>query len=184
MLFALCAVSFAGIAPLAAQDSTTDREAILKAFIDRVNAYVDLTKKLDNGLPRLKPEPATTTVEANEHMLASRIREARKNAKPGDIFGDAAAYFKATIKRDTESRGARDANALMQDVPVQSPPAVNAAYPDKAALGTVPPLILVNLPRLPDGLEYRFMGRDLILRDRSANLVVDFVEGAVPVVRR
>jgi hypothetical protein len=45
---------------------------------------------------------------------------------------------------------------------------VNAIYPEKAALATVPPLILVNLPRLPDGLEYRFMGRDLILRDRDA----------------
>ena len=56
--------------------------------------------------------------------------------------------------------------------------------PEKAALATVPPLILVNLPRLPDGLEYRFMGRDLILRDRDANLIVDFVSGAVPVSAR
>jgi hypothetical protein len=47
----------------------------------------------------------------------------------------------------------------------------------------VPPLILVNLPRLPDGLEYRFMGRDLILRDRDANIIVDFLPGAVPVLK-
>jgi hypothetical protein len=61
---------------------------------------------------------------------------------------------------------------------------VNTLYPEKAALATVPPLILVNLPRLPDGLEYRFMGRDLILRDRDANVVVDFVPGAVPVLKK
>jgi PAS domain S-box-containing protein len=72
----------------------------------------------------------------------------------------------------------------MQEVPAQSPPAVNAIYPEKAGLATVPPLILVNLPRLPDGLEYRFMGRDLILRDRDANIIVDFVPGAVPAIKR
>ena len=99
----------------------------------------------------------------------------------GDIFGDAAPYFKRIIERDAQTRGLRDAYAAMQEVPAKSPPTVNALYPEKAALATVPPLILVNLPRLPDGLEYRFMGRDLILRDREANLIVDFIPGAVPV---
>ncbi len=59
---------------------------------------------------------------------------------------------------------------------------MNAVYPERAALATVPALILTNLPRLPDGLEYRFMGRELILRDREANVIVDFVPGAVPVL--
>ena len=45
-------------------------------------------------------------------------------------------------------------------------------------------LIPVNLPRLPDGLEYRFMGRDLVLRDQASNLIIDFVPGAVPVVKK
>jgi hypothetical protein len=57
---------------------------------------------------------------------------------------------------------------------------VNADYPEAAALATVPPLILTRLPRLPDGLEYRFMGRDLILRDTRANLIVDLIPDAVP----
>ena len=64
------------------------------------------------------------------------------------------------------------------------PPAVNTAYPEKAPLATVPPLILVNLPRLPDGLEYRFMGRDLVLRDQPSNLIIDFVPGAVPAFKK
>ena len=54
---------------------------------------------------------------------------------------------------------------------------MNADYPETAALATVPPLILARLPRLPDGLEYRFMGRDLILRDTNANLIVDLDPG-------
>ena len=68
--------------------------------------------------------------------------------------------------------------------PAQNPPAVNTPYPENAPLATVPPLILVNLPRLPDGLEYRFMGRHLILRDQPSNLIIDFVPGAVPVFKK
>ena len=63
-------------------------------------------------------------------------------------------------------------------------PKINADYPEKAPLATVPPLILRRLPTLPDGLEYRFMRRDLILRDSKANLIVDFVHEAVPTIGR
>ena len=48
----------------------------------------------------------------------------------------------------------------------------------------VDPLILKRLPPLSDGIEYRFMGRDLILRDAHANLIVDFIHEAVPTIRR
>jgi hypothetical protein len=60
---------------------------------------------------------------------------------------------------------------------------VNAEYPEKAPLATLPPLILNRLQRLPEGLEYRFLGRDLILHDAKANLIVDFVHEAVPTIR-
>jgi hypothetical protein len=72
----------------------------------------------------------------------------------------------------------------MQEVPKRTPPRVNANYPETAALATVPPLILQRLQRLPDGIEYRFMGRDLILRDTKANLIVDVLPEAVPTVGR
>jgi hypothetical protein len=176
-----------GLAALAnAQHATTaDREASLKAFTDRVNAYVDMKKKLQTDLSKPKPgDRGTGKAEAREDTIAARLQAARKDVNPGAVFGDAAPYFKQIIEKDTETRGIRDAYAAMQEVPSQNPPAVNAVYPEKAALATVPPMILVNLPRLPDGLEYRFMGRDLILRDRDANLVVDFVPGAVPALKR
>ena len=48
----------------------------------------------------------------------------------------------------------------------------------------MPPLILDALPRLPEGLEYRFMGNDLILRDTQANLIADVVNGAFPAPNR
>jgi hypothetical protein len=185
-ILAVCCIFWSAPAVAGAQHATTtDREAALKAFTDRVNAYVGLKKKLQADLSKPKPgDRGTGKVEAHEDTLAVRIRAARTEAKPGDIFGDAAAYLKQVIQHDTETRGIRDAYAAMQEVPAQNPLAVNAIYPEKAALATVPPLILVNLPRLPEGLEYRFMGRDLILRDRDANLIVDFVPGAVPVLKQ
>lgn len=188
------AAAFAGVGLLtlslaqavAAQEGTTaGREAAVKGFTDRVNAYVAMKKKLENDLPDTKPgDRATGQAEKVQNTLATQIMAARKDARPGDIFGDAAPYFKRIIEHDTKTRGIRDAYAAMQEVPPKSPPTVNTLYPEKAALATVPPLILVNLPRLPDGLEYRFMGRDLILRDRDANVIVDFVPGAVPVLRK
>jgi hypothetical protein len=41
--------------------------------------------------------------------------------------------------------------------------------------------LLLNLPSLPEILEYRFLGRHFILRDITANLIVDFISDAVPV---
>jgi len=187
VFFTLYAACPGALAVAGAQESTAaDREGALKAFAQRVGAYLEFKKKLHTDLPKPKPgdRGATGKAEATEDTLAARIQIARKDAKPGDLFGDAAPYFKQIIEHDTKTRGIRDAYASMEEVPVQSPPAVNAIYPEKAALATVPPLILVNLPRLPDGLEYRFMGRDLILRDRDANLIVDFVAGAVPVLKQ
>jgi hypothetical protein len=38
----------------------------------------------------------------------------------------------------------------------------------------MPPLLLAELPPLPEEVEYRFVGSDLILRDVQASLIVDF----------
>jgi len=46
---------------------------------------------------------------------------------------------------------------------------------------TFPPALLQSLPPLPEGLEYRFYGRHLILRDVKANIVVDMLRNIVPV---
>jgi hypothetical protein len=58
--------------------------------------------------------------------------------------------------------------------------AVNAPYPDKAPRSSVPATILLSLPELPKGLEYRFLGRHLILLDSMSNLIVDYLPEVVP----
>ena len=44
----------------------------------------------------------------------------------------------------------------------------------------MPPLLLTQLPPLPPELQYRFLGRALILLDADANLIVDVVPDALP----
>jgi hypothetical protein len=62
----------------------------------------------------------------------------------------------------------------MRDVPTMTP-RVNEPYPTSEALATFPPLLLQSLPRLADDLEYRYMGRHLIIRDGRTNLIVDYL---------
>ena len=44
-----------------------------------------------------------------------------------------------------------------------------------AALQSTPPTLLSDLPKLPSELEYRIVGRELVLLDTAANLIVDLL---------
>jgi hypothetical protein len=56
---------------------------------------------------------------------------------------------------------------------------VNGDYPAGASLSFMPPCLLAELPPLPEELAYRFLGRDLVLVDLHAALVVDFIPRAI-----
>jgi hypothetical protein len=180
LISCLMAALFTVASTATSQETVNRTAAQVKAFLDRLNAYVEMKKKLEVGLTPVSPADRTTGIELHRTALADRIRAARRDAKPGDLFGEAAPLFKEILARDRRTRGTRDTGASLEEVPARSTPAVNANYPERAALATVPPLVLSNLPPLPEGLEYRFLGRDLILRDRGSNLVVDFISGALP----
>ena len=158
--------------------------AAIKGFADRVHEYVALQKKVDDGLPKLTGKDDPSKIEAHQAAMAGRIKIARASAKRGDIFGSAEPVLMAVIREDAHLRSLREARAAMEEVPKFDPPGVNTAYPEKAALATVPPLLLDALPRLPEGLEYRFMGNDLILRDTKANLIADFINNAAPMAAK
>jgi hypothetical protein len=68
----------------------------------------------------------------------------------------------------------------MKDVPAGTKVQVNAEYPDGLPLVTIPPKLLKALPELPEDLEYRLVGRDLILLDVRSGVVVDMLPGVVP----
>lgn len=177
-------IQLVGAAVAVGQTRVNPQAETLAAFSTRVSAYLSLQKKVERTMTSQKETADPERIKAHVSELARGIRAARAGAKPGDIFAGAAEQFRQIIRADARNRSVRDAFAAMQEVPRRTQPKVNADYPETAALATVPPLILTRLQRLPDGIEYRFMGRDLILRDTSANLIVDVLREAVPTVGR
>ncbi len=64
--------------------------------------------------------------------------------------------------------------------PVQMEARVNEVYPHHVPLQTMPPTLLLSLPKLPKELDYRLIGHSLVLRDAEANLIVDILPNAIP----
>jgi hypothetical protein len=150
-------------------------------FLQRVDAYVALHRRLEAGLP---PQVVTGDVEqlfAPTRALAQEIRRARAGARQGDLFNPAVAdYFKIVIAESLRRGGIVDFLAIIEEEnEVKVIPTVNGDYPAGASLSFVPPCLLEVLPPLPKELEYRFLGRDLILWDLHAGLIVDFIPRAL-----
>ena len=123
-----------------------------------------------------------------QEALARAIVSKRDDAKPGDLFEkDVQPLFRALIAEQLKGPDTADAQkAVVEGNPTvdeESAPVqvrVNAAYPAGASRSTVPPSLLLALPPLPACLHYRFVGRDLILVDSVAQIIVDFLPAAAP----
>ena len=71
----------------ARQPQPVNRQAALfKEFSDRVKKYVELQKTLESKLPHLNEKADAPAIAAHRQALAAALREARANARPGDIF--------------------------------------------------------------------------------------------------
>lgn len=152
-----------------------------KEFFDRVNDYMNIHHAADAKVPSLRSTGDPNEVSAREKALADEIRVERAGAKQGDVFSPAAAKEIAdVIVEDFVARPPKDQQAILLEVPMKSPPSINTDYPTTMPLATVPGGLLQKLPTLPEELEYRFLGRHLILRDTKANLIVDFIPDVVP----
>jgi len=133
-------------------------------------------------IPGLKPTKTAAEIGGHERALAHEIREAREGATQGNIFTpEIAAQFRVLIGETMKGpSAARIRESLNQASPVWlSGLRVNMTYPHDVPLQSSPPTLLMNLPALPAQLEYRVVGRSLILRDLEANLVVDFLRDAI-----
>jgi hypothetical protein len=152
-----------------------------REFLNRVEAYVQLHRTIEKSLPALEPTSDIARVLERRQALTEGIRKARNRSTPGEIFiPPVRNYFRELIRKALAAHPPEEARALLEEVPRAVRVRVNQEYPESAPLGTIPPELLAELPPLPEELEYRFLGRALILRDAGANLVVDFIESAVP----
>lgn len=76
-----------------------------------------------------------------------------------------------------------DRKALVVELPRDVALGVNMVYPFGLPLATFPGRLLEALPELPKGLEYRIVGRHLILRDVTGNIIVDILRDVFPIPR-
>jgi hypothetical protein len=161
-----------------------DDAAGFKEFTGRMEEYLALHKTIEKKLPALKnKEQLPEMIVAHQQVLARKIREARPHAKPGDIFTPAAREaFRHVIRSVFHDPQTATAGTVVRQRDRAKGVAlrVNGIYPDAVAETTFPPTLLQKLPTLPDELTYRIVGRDLILVDSRANLVVDLLHEALP----
>ncbi len=166
------------------QGATERESAILKDFSTRVNDYMKLHKKLEASLPALKQTNDPAEIQVHQRALAEKIKEARSSGDHEVFSPEISALFRQRIEYHFKSSPAapRAKATIRQGEPVKVHLKVNDSYPADLPLTTMPPTLLQQLPPLPQQLEYRIVGRDLVLLDLKANLIVDVVRQALPAI--
>jgi hypothetical protein len=154
---------------------TFDPETLAE-FNRRVNDYAALRSRLESGLPPLVVTTNADDIERFEHRLAERIRHARGDRR-GQIFAPA---MEGQVKRMLEIQAdSATIEAIMDDGPGEFDVDVNDSYSKRRSLGTMPTKLLLILPDLVPDLQYRFVGRHLIIFDPRANIIVDEIPHAL-----
>jgi hypothetical protein len=153
--------------------------AIITDFQKRVADYVQLRKGMEAKLPTLKSTPSPAKISRQQNDLGHMVREARKNAKQGDIFTPPIATeirrLIAIAMQPADAAHIRQ--SLSHAEPAQLRLKVNDTWPERIPLQSTPATLLANLPKLPPEIDYRIAGRDLVLLDTKANLIIDVING-------
>jgi len=167
----------------AAQSGVNADSAILQDFNARVKKYVEIHKEAAKGSAKLKETNDPAEITRAQELLASRIRMARADAKPGDIFtAEIRNKFRRLLAPELKGEDGQDAKAVLKEdapSPASIPFKVHAKYPEGAPLPSLPANLLMNLPTIPEPLEYRIIGKHLVMLDTGANIIVDFMLNAI-----
>ena len=146
-------------------------------FTIRVNAYSELRRRLESQLPAVTVTDDVRQITGARRALARAIRVARPGAMQGE-------FFTAATSAQFQSMLARLMNATMWAVIMDDNPGafehdIDGTYPEGKAFATMPGIVLAQLPGLPDDLQFRFVGRHLILYDVRANTIIDRMPDAI-----
>ena len=186
MLVLICSVAAvpAVAVPDAAQTDPVKQEAAaLAQFDQRVGDYVALHRRLEGPIPPQQLSDDMRIVHAAVEALAKEIMAARRGARRGDLFTDeVAGAFKMRIARCLPAAELESILAEREPWDPVTVPALhaNSRWPKGMPYNFVPPQLIKALPRLPPELQYRIVGRSLVLWDYHADLVVDYLPDAFP----
>jgi hypothetical protein len=174
------AAAGSGTTSVDGRPKVNEQALALQDFQTRLKAYLALRDELSRNLKPLSSTSATelTTRQAS---LAAAMTAARATAKRGDLVPKLVAeQIATTISEDFRRRNTVATRGTLKEVPVAAVPRVNKVYPPGDAMPTVPPLLLKNLPQLPDNLQYRFFGRSIVILDGDLQLIADVIPGVLP----
>jgi hypothetical protein len=168
----------------------------LTEYANAVEAYVALQDKAEAALPKLPGQADPATVAAHQKALAEAIRKSGSRPKPGHVFvPNIQPFFKRALLPELRGPGTAETREKVAEGNPEPAPGLPrdpdvkprdvrlvpyADYPVDAPVSTVPPPVLLKMPQLPKELEYRFVGKNLVLRDTVANVIVDYIPQAVP----
>ena len=146
-------------------------------FMLRVHAYSELRRRLESALPEVTITDDVRRLRRDRRWLAQAIRNARPGAVQGEFFTPpTSARFALVLTRTMDPMMCA---VVMDDNPGAFGHDIDGAYPDGKPFSTMPGLLLARLPELPDDIEFRFIGRHLILYDVRANTIIDRMPDAV-----
>ena len=149
-----------------AQEPINEQAAALADFQKRLQAYLDLREELSRKVKPLAQTADSAELTVRQEALAAAMKTERQHARPGDLIPPLVArQITEAVAADLRRRNVAAKKATLDEVPATTRPVINKTYPASAALPTVPPLLLANLPKLPDNLQYRFYGRHVVLLD-------------------
>jgi hypothetical protein len=145
-----------------------------------IDAYVKLHRRLARALP---PMPFDDEDLFRGEELRAALLAARPHARQGNVFTPAVVLaLRARIDAALLAHPGAPTDPMAlgyEPLPGEPPPAINGTFPQViAAVGWLP--LQRALPPLPRELDYALWGRDLVLVDVLANLVVDILPEALP----
>ncbi len=158
------------------------RAAVLAEFRQRIDAYMELREDIVDEVGEAESTGEAARLRAREEALAARIRARRAGTKHGDILTpEIRAEFRRLLRPELKGEQGNDIRAKLNDdapAPGAVPIEVNARYPAGVPFATTPYPVLLALPPLPPGLEFRIVGKDLILLDQPADVILDYMRNA------
>jgi hypothetical protein len=183
---AACLVILGACANRRVSTSSASTARAFAGFHQGITAYLEIRDDARAEVPHLKYPATPEEISAYSRALAAAIRSRRADTRQGAIFTPAA----VEIFRRAAHREIVEAPAAKAAIEIGNPPldpvgtdvviAVNGVYAAGAPVSLMPTAMLTRFPRLPRDLEYRFVGRTLVLRDREANLIVDYAPEVAP----
>lgn len=179
---AILALAVFVTAGTAAERREQPDNAAIERFDQSLKRYLALKDRLHREVPELRVTNKSAEINDRSDMLAGAIQRARGSAAPGEFFkADVARIIRARFSGALKGVSVAALLARINDEPVlKGPPTVHLRFPTTSSMATMPAHLLDALPKLPQGLEYRFAGRTLILRDRDAALILDYLPDALP----